>query len=226
MTNTRNARTDSVRKMVIMALFVALTYLANFICNFKLGFLSFEAKDAITVVCAYAYGPVAGIVVAFLSAVIESLSASATGIYGFVMNVAGSVTFVGISGLAYKFRKDISGAAIGVLASTITMTTVMLIMNIVLTPFYMGVPRSTVVELITPMLLPFNLVKGMFIGAVIMIIRYPILKAMQSAGALNEPVRKDKDVVRNIVLILSALLALFTIMYFVVVLGGRVELFE
>ena len=215
-----------IRQMVMIALFVAMTYLANFLCNFKVGFLSFEAKDAVTTVCAYAFGPVSGIIVAFLSAVIESLSASATGIYGFIMNVAGSVTYVGVAGIAYKMKKNFTGAVIGVTLASILMTSVMIGLNLVLTPLYMGVDGKAVIDMVIPMLLPFNLVKGIFNSTILLIIRYPLLKAMQAAGVLNEPVNRDSDKIRNIVLAFSALFAIFAVMYFVVVLGGRVEIFE
>lgn len=216
---------DEVKQLVLMAMFIALTYLANFICNFKLGFLSFEAKDAITVMCSYSIGPLAGVIVAFVSAVIESITASGTGIYGFLMNIFGSITYVGIAGAAYKFKKNIVGTAVGVSVATLAMTAVMIVFNIIITPFYMGVPRGEVVKLIMPMLLPFNLVKGIFNSAVILIIRYPVLKALQLAGVMNEPVEKDKESVRNTVLIVSGLLAVLTVLYFVIVLNGRVDLF-
>lgn len=224
MSNTKNH--IKIKQMVVIALFVALTYLANFLCNFKLAFLSFEAKDAVTAVCAYAFGPVSGIIVAFLSAVIESLTASSTGIYGFIMNLAGSVTYVGIAGIVYKFRKNISGAVIGCILATVLMTSVMIGLNLLLTPLYMGVDTKQVIDLVIPMLMPFNLVKGIFNSTILLIIRYPILKAMQYSGTLNEPVVKDSDKIRNIVLAFSTVLTLFAVMYFIVVLEGRVELFK
>ena len=224
MGNTKNQ--IKIKQMVVIALFVALTYLANFLCNFKLGFLSFEAKDAVTTVCAFAFGPVSGIIVAFLSAVIESLTASSTGIYGFIMNVAGSVTYVGIAGVIYKFKKNISGAVIGCILATLLMTSVMVGLNLLLTPFYMKVDTKVVIDLVLPMLLPFNLVKGIFNSTVLLIIRYPLLKAMQYSDTLNEPVVKDSDKIRNIVLAFSTALTIFAVMYFVVVLEGRVELFK
>lgn len=215
-----------VKKMVMIALFVALTYLTNFLCNFKLGFLSFEAKDAVTTVCAYAFGPLSGIIVALLSAVLESMSASATGIYGFVMNFVGSATYVGVASIIYKMKKNISFAVLGTILATVLMTSVMIGMNLILTPFYMGVETKAVIDLVIPLLLPFNIVKGIFNSCIVLIISYPILKAMQAAGALDEPVAKDNAKIRNIVLSISALLAVFVVMYFMVVLNGRVELFK
>lgn len=226
MTNTRKNNYNKIRQMVAISLFVALTYITNFLCNFKLGFLSFEVKDAVTSVCAYAFGPLSGIIVAFLSAVIESFTASSTGIYGFIMNVAGSVTYVGIAGIIYKLRKNITGAVIGVVLATVLMTSVMIGLNLVLTPLYMGVDTKAVIDMVIPMLLPFNIVKGIFNSTILLIIRYPLLKAIQHAGAINEPVVRDSDKIRNIVLAFSVLLAIFAVMYFVVVLNGRVELFE
>jgi riboflavin transporter FmnP len=41
------------------------------------------------------------------------------------------------------------------------MTVVMIVANILLTPIFYGIPRSTVVGLILPALVPFNLIKGL-----------------------------------------------------------------
>ena len=226
MNNERNDRLFKEKKLVVMGLFVALTYLANFIFNFKADFLSFEAKDAITTICAYAYGPVSGIIVAVLSAVLESLTASATGIYGFVMNVAGSVTFVGIAGLVYKFKEGLFGAVFGIVLSSALMTGVMIGLNVLITPYYMGAPRSAVIGLITPMLLPFNLVKSVFNGAIVLVLRRPLLRAMQAANVINRPLEDENKNVRLVVFVASILVAIAAIVYFVYVLGGRVSLFE
>lgn len=226
MTNTRKFTIEHTRKMVVMALFVALTYLANFICNFKLEFLSFEAKDAVTVICSYALGPVAGCVVALLSAVIESLTTSTTGIYGFIMNVAGSVTFVGIAGAFYKFKKNTASSVLGLLTATVVMSVVMVGLNIALTPFYMKVPRQTVVELIAPMLLPFNLVKGVFNSAVALVICQPIMRAMEISGIVQKTQKTESKISKRVVLVGSVFVVLLALGYFVVMLGGKVEMFE
>lgn len=226
MTNERNERHFELMKLVVMAMFVALTYLTNFIFNFKADFLSFEAKDAITTICAYAYGPVSGIIVAVLSAVLESLTASSTGIYGFVMNVAGSVTFVGIAGLVYKFKKGIFGAVLGIVLASVFMTAVMIGFNILITPYYMGAPRSAVIGLVAPMLLPFNLVKSVFNGAIVLVLRRPLLRAMQAANVINRPLDDENKNVRLVVFVASILVAVAAIVYFISVLGGRVSLFE
>lgn len=226
MTNTRKFTMENTRKMVVMALFVALTYLANFICNFKLEFLSFEAKDAVTVICAYALGPVSGCVVALLSAVIESLTTSTTGIYGFIMNVAGSVTFVGIAGVFYKLKKNTASAVVGLTLATILMSVVMVGLNIALTPFYMKVPRETVINLIAPMLLPFNLVKGVFNSAVALVIKNPIMKAMEISEIIPKHQKTESKFAKNFVLIASVLVVVLALAYFVVMLGGKVEMFE
>ena len=223
---TKKDNLNSIKKMVVMAMFVAITYLMNFVFNFKMGFLSFEAKEAVTVMCAYAYGPVSGIVVAFLSALIESLTASGTGIYGFIMNIAGSAAFVGVAGLIYKYKKNIAGATIGVLLASAVMTAVMIGLNVAITPFYMHRPREIVIGMIVPMLLPFNVVKSIFNGALVLIIRQPIMGAMQTAGVLNQPLSQEKKGVKIAVVVSAAVFAVAAVAYFVIVLGGNVEVFE
>ena len=52
--------------------------------------------------------------------------------------------------------------------------------NIIVTPLYMGAPRETVIDMIVPVLLPFNVLKVVINCVVTMLVYKPISKALES----------------------------------------------
>ena len=67
------------------------------------------------------------------------------------------VVLVGqFSGWHHKFRDTVVGMVLGTLA----MTALMIPLNLVLTSYYQGVPMQAVVDMIIPVIIPFNLIKA------------------------------------------------------------------
>ena len=89
------------------------------------------------------------------------------------------------------------------------MVLVMLLWNYLITPVYMGCPRETVVELLIPAFLPFNLIKGGLNAAITMILYKPIVTALRCARLIETNQRKSKTKL-NVGLILIALLIITT----------------
>jgi len=52
----------------------------------------------------------------------------------------------------------------------IIMIGIMILWNYIVTPGYMGVPREVVVNMLIPVFLPFNLLKGLYNAAITMLI--------------------------------------------------------
>ena len=219
--NTRQSTQDHIRKLVMLAMFSALAFLTCFVLHFKLEFLSFEPKDAVLVIAGFVYGPIAGICTSIVAAVIE-LSISTTGIYGLIMNIAASCSFVGVASLVYKYKKSVLGAVLGLVAGTIAMTIVMIFLNLLITPIYMGVPREAVVGLIEPLLLPFNLLKGVFSSAVAMLIYKPSVIAFRAVGLIPKGETQSKAGKKSIaVTIISATVIIAAFLVFIFVLKGN-----
>ena len=79
-----------------------MAYLCLFVFRFKVNFLSLEIKDVFITMSGFIFGPITAIAVALVEAVLEMITLSDTGIYGAVMNFAGSAAFAGIASLIYK----------------------------------------------------------------------------------------------------------------------------
>lgn len=214
-----------VRKLIMMALFTALAYVSLYVCHFRVEFLSFEPKDAVITIAAFMYGPVAGVCIAVVTSVIEMFTMSTTGVYGLVMNILASATFAGVAGLVYKYKKTIAGAVVGLVSAIAAMTAVMIAANMIITPYYMGAPRQAVIQLIVPLLLPFNVVKGVFNAALAMLLYKPFVTALRAVGMMSKEKADGKlGKTSIIVTVVSVATVAAAMLYFLLVLGGVFKL--
>lgn len=198
---------SNLKKLSVTAMLCAVAYLCVFLFEFKVGFLTFDLKDAILTVIAFLYGPIYAVVSSVLVAAIEFLSISDTGIYGFIMNALSSAVFASTCGIIYKYRRTLTGAVFGSISAVLAMTAVMLVANIFITPYYMGVARNEVAAMIPSLLLPFNLIKGIVNAAITMIIYKPITTALKKVG-LSVGASKKTDVKKFVILSIVALVLL------------------
>lgn len=110
MNNTMAKKRMDTKKLTVLAMFVALGYLCLFVFRFKVQFLSFEIKDVFITISGFIFGPLTAVGVALAEALLEMFTLSDTGIYGAVMNFAGSASFAASASLVYKYRKSLYGA--------------------------------------------------------------------------------------------------------------------
>ena len=197
-----------LKKLSVTALLCALAYICMFLFKFKVGFLTFDFKDAILAVIAFLYGPLYAVASSVVVALLELVSVSETGIYGFIMNALASAVFTAVCGLFYKYRRSLLGAVLGSIAAVLAMTAVMLVANIFITPYYMGVARDEVAAMIPSLLLPFNLIKGIVNAAITMIIYKPITSALKKSKLMAGDNFKKTDIKKFIPLSIVALILL------------------
>ena len=221
MSNTKT----NIKKISVTAVLCALAYLCMFVFRFKVSFLTFDFKDAILAVISFLYGPIYGIVSALVVALTELISVSDTGVYGFIMNFLSSAAFAGVCGVFYKYKRTLLGAVLGALCAMLVMTAVMLIANAFITPLYMKVPQSVVIGMIPSLLLPFNLLKGVFNAAITMIIYKPITSALKKMGlmASGGGTNKGRFAVLSVVSVIVIVIATLIILY---LLKGSFQLFR
>lgn len=174
-----------IKKIATAALFAALAYVAMFVTSWiKVGFLTFDAKDTIITLAGLLFGPVYALSISLTVAVLELITVGDTGFYGFFMNLLSSAAFSTVCALIYKYKKNIKGAIIGLITSVLSMTAIMLLFNLFITPLYMNVPRQVVASMIPTLFLPFNLTKGLLNAALVLILYKPISQALKAAKIL------------------------------------------
>ncbi|SDB12828.1 Riboflavin transporter FmnP [Ruminococcaceae bacterium FB2012] len=174
----------NVKKMSILAMFIALGYLCLFVFRFKVTFLTLDFKDVFITMAGFVYGPIAALAVALTETLLELATISDTGFWGALMNFVGSAAFAVTASLIYKFNKTFKGAVIGLVAAVFSMTAVMMPMNILITPIYAHTDAKTVVSMIPKLLLPFNLIKGMLNASIAFILYKPLSQALRATGML------------------------------------------
>ena len=179
-----NKKKVNLQKIVGIAMFAALAFVASLVFRFKVMFLTFDAKDAIITLAGFIFGPISAVVTSLLAATIE-LSISDTGLYGFIMNFVSSATFSFTASLIYKYKRTFLGSIIAFYSATAVLTVVMLGMNVLVTPHYMGVSREAVIELIPTILFPFNLAKALMNSAIAMLLYKPVITALRRAGFIK-----------------------------------------
>lgn len=223
---TQNTSTR-IHKMVVVAMLCALAYLCVFIFHFKISFLTFDAKDAILTLAAFLYGPLAGVVASLVVSFVEFFTISDTGVYGFLMNFASSAVFAGVAGLIYRYRHTLSGAILGLAAAVVSMTAVMLIMNLIITPYYMHCSMQDVVALIPTLLLPFNLMKAIMNAALTYLLYRPVRSALHASGLLPHTEHPAASRVASALAIVIALVLIVAVVCcYIFVLNGSFQLFR
>ena len=239
----RKSRSEKnyIYRMVVMAMFVALAYATMFVFRFNVTFLTFDLKDVFLTIGGLVFGPVAAVAMSLLVALLEFITVGDTGIYGFIMNFASSAVFTGVCALVYSYKKSLKGAVIGLATAVVSMTGVMMLLNLFVTPLYMANTTSAdVAKMIPTLLLPFNLIKATFNAALVLLFYKPVSRALKAAGytpssgrlATETPKKSTEDAAAHksvgkkntlLTLVMGALLLAIAIVVFVFVLHGDFE---
>ncbi len=204
------------RRIVGISMFVALAYAVTFVFRIPVMFLTFDAKDAVIIIASLIYGPVSGVVISFLVALIEFITVSGTGIYGFIMNFASSAVFSAAAALIYKYKRNATGAIVAFYSASVAMISVMLILNMLVTPYYMGVSRGEVIALLPKLILPFNAAKALMNSAFAMMLYKPITVAMRRARLLGGEAKMKLNRSSAAIYIAAVITLSFAIALFVV----------
>ena len=216
---------ENLRKAAITAVFAAIAFLLTFLFRFKVSFLTFDFKDAILAMVSLMFGPLYGIASAAVVAVLEFLSVSDTGLYGLIMNFISSGTFALVFGLVYKYKRTFSGAIWAVVLTIICVTSVMMLANYFITPYYMGVSRGDVAALIPTLLLPFNLAKSVINSTATLVLYKPFTNALKRLGIIRKsenPVHKYNK--KSLILfIVSGVICVIAVVFIIHYLGGGFE---
>ena len=222
--HTTAKRRENLLRMVIVAVFCALAYACQFVFRIHVSFLTFDAKDAVMAIGAMIFGPLWGVVMAFLVAFLEFLTLSGTGVYGFIMNFASSAAFTALCAGVYKHKRTMVGAVLGLCTAVLGTTAWMMLLNLIVTPYYMtGGSVKAVAELIPTLLLPFNLTKSLMNAGLVLVLYKPVSLALKKAKILKGgPDKFTFDKKTLAVLIGGLSLIAVCVVIFLVVLHGNI----
>ena len=167
MSENRNHNTVRLAKMgMLVAIAIVLVYFIHFPIFPAVAFLEYDPADIPILMGTFAFGPVAGILLTVVTAVIQGVTVSAaSGLYGIIMHIISTSTLVIVAGVIYQKHKTRKTALIGLVCGVLAMTIVMIGANMIITPLFMGVPRNVVWQLM-PFIAGFNAIKAGINGIV------------------------------------------------------------
>ena len=235
----RQKNIEKIKRMTGVAMFTALAYLTMIVLRIPDigGFLTMDLKDVIITISAMFFGPVSAVFISITVPFFEFLTISGTGVYGLIMNILSSLTFSLTASLIYKYKKTLLGAVIGLLAAVFAVTAVMMVANLLITPYYTGMPTSAVAALIPKLLLPFNLTKAIFNAAVTLVLYKPLTSAMRRTDFFGKkrpepsaevtPEERRKAKIKTVILVsVATVIAVAAILVIILVWGGKFSFFD
>ena len=223
-----------IKRLVLAALFSALAYAATLLTAWikVSGFLTFDTKDAVITIAGLVLGPVYALVISLLVSLIEIIFVPDTGFWGFLMNFLSTAAFACVCSLIYKYKKNIVSAAIGLVAAVFSMTAMMVVLNLFVTPIYTGMPMSTIAAMIPTLFLPFNFTKAVLNAALVLMLYKPISRALKatkmtvSAEKSHSISTKSKVLRYLIIYSVGAILVAASVCVLIFVLHGEFTFFE
>ncbi len=212
---------EKTKKLVAIALFCAVAYIGMFF-RINVSFLTFDLKDAFMTIGAMFFGPLAGVAMAAVVALLEFISISDTGVYGLIMNFLSSAVFASVAPLVYKHKRKLCGAVIGLILSVIATVSVMMAANLLITPYYMGVSLDMVKGLIPTLLLPFNLTKSILNASLVLLLYKPVTTAIKATKLVKTSDRHSEKKKGNTIatIVLSLIIIALCLVVLFVFMGG------
>lgn len=209
------------KKITLIAAVAAMAIVLTAIIRFpitSLPFLKYDPKDVILTTAGFIFGPLVAILAAVIEVVVEMVTFSESGPWGALMNIIATLSFSGIAAAIYHRKRTTKGAVLSLVCAVLSLTVVMALWNLVVTPIYTGFPRAEVIKLM-PVIIPFNLIKGGVNAALIILLYKPIKSALAGAG-LTEEVHTGKNATWNVIKMVSFVILLCLVALIVYMRGG------
>ncbi len=206
---------DKLRRIVLIALFGALSCVVMLLIRFPVMWLTLDIKDAVIVLAGLYFGPSAAVALSVIVPLIE-LMVSQTGFWGLVMNAISTAALAIPAGLIYKYKKDFWGAIIALVSGVAAMVSVMMLANLLITPIYTGMSVQEIQVWIPTLLLPFNVIKGILNAAFVLMLYKPLSDLLQRAGLMKKsekPFRLDARTVIVSVVALILIIICFVVFF-------------
>lgn len=180
----KKGRVEYITKISVLAVISALLMLLEFPLPFAPAFYELDLSEIAVLISGFALGPVAGVLTELIKVLLNLLmNGTATAFVGEISNFVIGVSFVLPASLIYKYRKNFSGALIGMVIGTLCLTVIGAFINYyVLVPAYsrffmpmekivaMGTAVNSNIDGLKTLVLfatvPFNFFKGVICSVV------------------------------------------------------------
>lgn len=154
-----------IKILTNMAMLASLSFVLVLLINFPIlpavPFMKYDPADIPILIGSFLFGPIGGLILTAIVSVIQGLFISTDGgPIGIIMHFLATGTFALVAGYIYQRTRTKQSAIIGLICGSLSMTFVMVLCNLILTPIFLGAPMEKVIELLLPAIIPFNLIKA------------------------------------------------------------------
>ena len=165
---------SKTKKLTTMAVLTALSIALALVARFPIfPPIEYDAGDIPILISGFLFGPLAGVSVALVKAIVQDLVVSGAGPYGMLMNFISTGTFVLVASLIYHRGKTMKTAIIGLVCGAVATVLIMIPANLIIMPLW-GIPSEVVRTLLLPVIIPANASKGVINGFVTFLLYKPI----------------------------------------------------
>lgn len=209
--------TKYIRYITFMAAFSALAYISVIFLKIPMiAFLKYEPKDVFVVMGGLIFGPLFTVFLSVIVPFLELITVSSTGIIGFIMNAVSTFFYVLPPVLFYAKRRSTKSLLYGLIVGTIGLTIVMLLWNYFLTPIFFGYTREAAVQILVPVILPFNLIKGGINAVLILLLYKPVTNVLVKSNILRkidfEGFKNENKTIGALILLVLILTIVFVVL--------------
>lgn len=187
----------TARRIAYIATFTALSFALRFL-QFPIlpavPFLKFDFSDAFILICAYALGPIAGIIAGVMKEVIYGIAFTGSAFVGEIANIIILIPFILIPSIMYKKYKGIKSVlfwlAVACVVRTIWSIPVNLLLNF---PAFMGFNWELGMSMFWKVwywATLFNLIKNIILAVVVMLLYKSVSRLIH---LINSKFDKEKE---------------------------------
>lgn len=187
----------TARRIAYIATFTAISFALRFL-QFPIlpavPFLKFDFSDAFILICAYALGPVAGIIAGVMKEVIYGIAFTGSAFVGEIANIIILIPFILIPSIMYKKHKGIKPVlfwlAVACVVRTIWSIPVNLLLNF---PAFMGFNWELGMSMFWKVwywATLFNLIKNIILAVVVMLLYKSVSRLIH---LINSKFDKEKE---------------------------------
>ena len=177
---TANLGGWSTKRIAITALFCAAAAICTLFVEFPIlpaaPWLKYDPSGVVALIAGLAFGPVTGAVVSTVSYLPHLVTTS--GFWGMIMAMIATLSLVLPASLVYQRNTTFKGAIAGLAVGAVVCLVCCIVANIIVTPIYAHMTTQEVIDLIVPVLLPFNAIKIAINCVVCALIYKPVAKAL------------------------------------------------
>ncbi len=162
-----NKKFFSMKKLVTLALFVAISYVISFI-SFPIfpaaPYMKLDFGNVFILLPALLFGPVEGVVICLIKELLSLINTSSGGV-GEIANFIMTSSYILIPAIAYRYKKGIASVICSLGGACILGTAVAAITNrLIVFPLYMGDSAPQVFASVFWIVIAFNLIKTVSIS--------------------------------------------------------------